>query len=65
MAVKAVRDSTATHYGMFIDGAPAESVSGDWTDVRSPATGELVARVPAGTRDRGAQFPAAPCQSFA
>src|SRR4051812_8152926 len=34
---------------MFIDGRPAESSSDEWIEVRSPATGELVGRVPAGT----------------
>ncbi|HET7026200.1 MAG TPA: aminobutyraldehyde dehydrogenase [Candidatus Limnocylindrales bacterium] len=36
---------------MRIGGRAAESSSGEWMDVRSPATGERVARVPAGTRD--------------
>ncbi len=44
MAVQVARD-----YAMFIDGAPAESSSGDWIEVHSPASGELVGRVPAGT----------------
>ncbi len=44
MVVEAVRD-----FPMFIDGAPAEGSSGAWLDVRSPATGALVGRVPAGT----------------
>ena len=39
----------ATDYQMFIDGAPSGSDSGEWLEVRSPATGELVGRVPAGT----------------
>ncbi len=34
---------------MIIDGRPTESSSGAWLEVRSPATGELVGRVPAGT----------------
>ncbi len=34
---------------MFIDGASADSVSGDWIEVGNPATGELVGRVPGGT----------------
>jgi betaine-aldehyde dehydrogenase len=38
-----------TDFRMFIDGAPRESTSRDWIDVCSPATGELVGRVPAGT----------------
>ena len=44
MATKVVQDSR-----MFIDGAAAESTSGAWLEVLSPATGELVGRVPAGT----------------
>ncbi len=39
----------ATDYPMFIDGASVPSVSEEWHEVRSPATGELVGRVPAGT----------------
>jgi betaine-aldehyde dehydrogenase len=39
----------ATEYPMFIDGAPSPSASGEWLDVHSPASGELVGRVPAGT----------------
>ena len=39
----------APDYLMFIDGAPAASTSGAWIEVRSPATRELVGRVPAGT----------------
>ncbi|HEY0443500.1 MAG TPA: aminobutyraldehyde dehydrogenase [Candidatus Limnocylindrales bacterium] len=35
--------------GMFIDGATTESSDGGWIEVRSPATTELVGRVPAGT----------------
>jgi betaine-aldehyde dehydrogenase len=38
----------ATDHLMFIDGASRASVSGEWLEVRSPATGELVGRVPAG-----------------
>ena len=34
---------------MLIGGEWVESVSGEWIDVRSPATGELVGRVPKGT----------------
>jgi betaine-aldehyde dehydrogenase len=34
---------------MFIDGSPVASESGQWIEVRSPATRELVGRVPAGT----------------
>jgi acyl-CoA reductase-like NAD-dependent aldehyde dehydrogenase len=46
----------ATDLAMFIDGTAAESVSGEWLEVRSPASGQLVGRVPAGTSadvDRG------------
>ncbi len=39
----------ATDHPMFIDGGPAESSGGGWLEVHSPATGELVGRVPAGT----------------
>jgi betaine-aldehyde dehydrogenase len=38
-----------TDLRMFVDGRPQESTSGDWIEVCSPATGELVGRVPAGT----------------
>ena len=38
-----------TDYSMFIDGASVSSESGAWLEVRSPASGELVGRVPAGT----------------
>ncbi|MGZ6270355.1 MAG: aldehyde dehydrogenase family protein, partial [Candidatus Limnocylindrales bacterium] len=34
---------------MFIDGRSVESSSGRWIDVRDPASGELVGRVPDGT----------------
>ncbi|MGZ6341360.1 MAG: aldehyde dehydrogenase family protein, partial [Candidatus Limnocylindrales bacterium] len=34
---------------MFIDGQSVESSSGRWIDVRDPASGELVGRVPDGT----------------
>ncbi len=44
MATKVVTDSR-----MFIDGAAVDSTSGSWLEVYSPATGELVGRVPAGT----------------
>jgi acyl-CoA reductase-like NAD-dependent aldehyde dehydrogenase len=40
---------TVTDYPMFIDGASAPSSSGRWIEVRSPATRELVGRVPEGT----------------
>ena len=38
-----------TEYRMLIDGESVESSSGEWIEVHSPATGELVGRVPAGT----------------
>ncbi len=38
----------ATDYPMLIDGERVQSLSGAWLDVHSPATGELVGRVPAG-----------------
>ena len=44
MAVEVTAD-----YPMFIDGMPAASSSGRWLEVRSPATRELVGRVPEGT----------------
>ncbi|HTS14975.1 MAG TPA: aldehyde dehydrogenase family protein, partial [Candidatus Sulfotelmatobacter sp.] len=40
---------TVTQLKMFIDGQWAEASGGGWIDVRSPATGQLVGRVPAGT----------------
>lgn len=39
----------ATDRPMFIDGSAAGASSDEWLEVRSPATGELVGRVPAGT----------------
>jgi len=41
--------NVATDLGMFIDGAATDSASGDWLEVRCPASGELVGRVPAGS----------------
>ena len=38
-----------TDYAMFIDGVSTPSTSGHWLEVRSPATRELVGRVPDGT----------------
>ncbi len=38
-----------TDYPMFIDGVSTPSTSGRWLEVRSPATRELVGRVPDGT----------------
>jgi betaine-aldehyde dehydrogenase len=40
---------TLVELKMFIDGEWVESSSGEWIDVRSPATGELVGRVPSAT----------------
>jgi betaine-aldehyde dehydrogenase len=39
----------AQDYRMWIDGGETESVGGEWIDVRNPATGDVVGRVPAGT----------------
>jgi betaine-aldehyde dehydrogenase len=44
MAVQTPRD-----FPMFIAGASTGAASGAWLEVRSPASGELVGRVPAGT----------------
>ena len=41
--------TVATDHRMFIDGKRVDSTSGAWLEVHSPATGELVGRVPAGT----------------
>ncbi|MEO8208430.1 MAG: aldehyde dehydrogenase family protein, partial [Chloroflexota bacterium] len=38
-----------TDLQMIIDGEAVGSESGAWLDVRSPATGEIVGRVPSGT----------------
>lgn len=40
---------TASDYPMWIDGRAAESSSGEWFDVRNPATGAVIGRVPTGT----------------
>ncbi len=42
-------EARPTDYPMFIDGAATASSSGRWIEVRSPATRELVGRVPEGT----------------
>ena len=42
-------EAHVTDFPMFIDGASVPSTSGRWIEVRSPATRELVGRVPAGT----------------
>lgn len=39
----------APDFRMFIDGASVDSLSDAWLEVRSPASGELVGRAPAGT----------------
>ncbi len=44
MAAPVARD-----YPMFIDGTSTEATGGGWLEVRSPATREVVGRVPAGT----------------
>ncbi len=41
--------STVTELKMFIDGQWVDASGGGWIDVHSPATGELVGRVPQGT----------------
>jgi len=41
-------DAAVRDYPMFIDGASVEASSSAWLEVRSPATGVLVGRVPAG-----------------
>ncbi len=40
--------ATITELKMLIGGEWVESSSGEWMDVRSPATGEVVGRVPKG-----------------
>jgi betaine-aldehyde dehydrogenase len=42
-------DAAPRDWRMIIDGRAVEAASGGWIDVRSPATGELAGRVPAGT----------------
>ena len=44
-------DTSVTDYPMQIDGVPAPSSSGRWIEVRSPATREVVGRVPDGTKE--------------
>ena len=39
----------ATDWRMIIDGQQVEAAGGAWTEVRSPASGGLVGRVPCGT----------------
>jgi betaine-aldehyde dehydrogenase len=46
----AIETVTATDYRMFIDGEYVDSSGGEWIEVRNPATGELVGRVPQGTQ---------------
>lgn len=41
--------ASVTDWQMIIDGEHVGSGSGEWTEVRSPATGDLAGRVPAGT----------------
>ena len=41
---------TVQDYPMWIDGEAVASVSGEWIDVRNPATGQVIGRVPAGTQ---------------
>ncbi len=40
---------TVLDYPMWIDGQAVASESGEWIEVRNPATGEVIGRVPAGT----------------
>ncbi|MET0451391.1 MAG: gamma-aminobutyraldehyde dehydrogenase [Mycobacterium sp.] len=40
-----------THLPMFIAGSPTESSTGATDDILNPATGEVIATVPAGTKD--------------
>lgn len=44
-----VSGTRSGEFRMFIDGRWVESASGEWIDVRNPATGSIVGRVPAGT----------------
>src|SRR2546427_13253679 len=46
MAVEAVADRE-----MFIDGGPVRALGGQWIDALNPATGEILAGVPAGGVD--------------
>jgi betaine-aldehyde dehydrogenase len=41
--------ASVTELKMLIDGEWVESLGGEWTEVRSPATGAVVGRVPKGT----------------
>ena len=41
---------TITEYQMFIAGEWASASGGEWVDVRNPASGEVIARVPSATR---------------
>jgi len=55
---------TAPDRPMFIDGGPAEAAGGGWIEVRSPATGALAGRVPAGTAADVDRAVAAAVRSF-
>ncbi len=50
---------------MFIDGRSSEASTGEWIEVRSPASGEVVGRVPAGTEADVDRAVAAARRSFA
>lgn len=50
---------------MFIDGQSSEASGGAWIEVRSPASGEVVGRVPAGTEADVDRAVAAARRSFA
>src|SRR5215210_7284366 len=45
----AIDTVTVTDSKMFIGGEAVESTSGEWVEVRNPANGEVVGRVPQGT----------------
>jgi len=56
---------TVTELKMFIGGQWVDSSSGRWIDVRSPATGEVVGRVPEGTAEDVDRAVAAAREAFA
>ncbi len=41
---------TVQDYPMWIDGEAVASASGEWIEVRNPATGDVIGRIPAGTQ---------------
>jgi betaine-aldehyde dehydrogenase len=54
----------ATEYLMFVDGRSVPSSSGRWIEVRSPATNEIVGRIPDGTEADVDEAVAAARQAF-